>query len=216
MSRREISVSILNMDFARLGESIKIVEDAGADSLHMDIMDGNFVENISFGPDVVSAVKRVTSLPVHTHLMILKPEKYVERFFEAGSDTVTFHVETMNKKNQKILDFPHTGLSLNPDIPLTRLEPYYEKINRVLVMSVFAGFGGQKFIPESVKRIKNLSDKKKKGGLNYLISVDGGVNSDNAGECFSAGAQEIIAGSYITRSREPGDRIKSLRSAIAL
>ena len=209
-----LSVSVLNMDFTRLGESIKAVEEAGADFLHLDIMDGHFVDNISFGPDIVKAVSSVTSVPIHTHLMIENPEKFIERFFESGSDTVTLHVETLNSGNSSILRMNRIGVSLNPDIPVSRLEPYLEFSESVLVMSVFAGFGGQEFIPESLDRISELYRIRETRNYGFRISVDGGINPVTATECVKAGADEVVAGSYISRAENPDEALKQIRTAL--
>jgi ribulose-phosphate 3-epimerase len=208
----DISVSILNMDFKDLANSIKKIEETPIDSFHMDIMDGQFVNNISFGPDVVKAVSEVTGKPFYSHLMIFNPERFVDRFFEAGSESVVVHVETLNKENKSIMDRPNMGISLNPDIPLEDLFPYLDKVDRVLVMSVYAGFGGQKFIPESLDRISELARRRKEQGLDFIISVDGGINYESAVECVKAGVDEISVGSYITKSEDPAEAIRLLKS----
>lgn len=207
----KISVSILDMDFGNLKEAIKTIENTPIDSLHMDIMDGHFVDNISFGPDIVRTVKGVCSVPLHTHLMIYDPEKFVDRFFKAGSRTVTVHAETLNDKNLHILDRNNMGISLNPDMSIERIYPYLAKVKRVLVMSVMAGFGGQEFIETSVESIYKLAEKRKKTGLDFVISVDGGVNSDSAAKCIKAGADELVVGAYITKADNPEERIRQLK-----
>jgi ribulose-phosphate 3-epimerase len=209
-----ISVSILNMDFANLAKAVRNIEKAGIDSFHMDIMDGSFVDNISFGPAVVETVKRITSLPLISHLMILKPFKYVDRFFAAGSEKVIVHAEALNKEDSRLMDRENMGVSINPDIPLESVYPYLEKADRVLVMSVFAGFGEQEFIPQTVDRISALREKREELGLKFVISVDGGINDKNAAKCVRAGADELVVGSYATRSKNPVKTIKRMREAL--
>ncbi|MFW6172169.1 MAG: ribulose-phosphate 3-epimerase [Elusimicrobiota bacterium] len=207
----KISISVLNIDFINLKDEINKIEKAGADSFHMDIMDGHFVDNISFGPDVVKTFSRATSFPIHTHLMIEKPQKFVERFFDAGSSTVTVHVETLNSENKDILKKENMGISFDAGEEPEEVFPYLEYVDRVLVMSVYAGFGGQKFIEQSLDKIKKIADIRKEKGYDFIISVDGGVNSDNAQKCIKAGADELVIGSYLTKSDDPESRIKKIR-----
>ncbi len=209
----EISVSVLDMDFGHLEDSIKLLETADIDSLHMDIMDGRFVDNISFGPAIVRTIAQITKLPIYSHLMISRPEKYVKNFFESGSRGVTVHLETINEDNEYILETDNMGLSLNPDIELAGLDPYLNKVSEVLIMSVYAGFGGQKFIQSSLDRIRELRKKRERLGLNYKISVDGGINPEIVPLCVESGADEIIAGSYVSASRDPVKAVSALREA---
>ncbi len=208
----EISASVLNMDFSMMRESIAKIEETGIDSFHLDIMDGNFVNNISFGPDISKTIISLATVPVHSHLMVKNPEKYADRFFDAGTESVTVHAEVLNKENRGLLDRPRMGLSLNPDIPLEILDPYLEKAERILVMSVMAGFGGQKFMDGSLKRIESLRNKREKKGYSFLIEVDGGINGANAPLCIKAGADVVIVGSWITLSDDPSGRVKILKS----
>ena len=200
------------MDFSRLRECIEEVEKAGADSLHLDIMDGHFVNNISYGPGISKTIISIASVPVHAHLMIEDPLKYAERFFEAGCSSVSAHVETLSSQNEDILKMPHTGISLNPDVPLSKLRPYIKDVERVLVMSVMAGFGGQSFMRQSLKRIESLKKEREKAGLDFVIEVDGGINDKTALECLKAGADEVIVGSWVTASQDPAERVKYLKS----
>lgn len=213
-SKTLISASILNIDFSNLKDEVVRLEEAGVDSFHMDIMDGIFVNNISFGPDIVSAVRRNTSLPIHTHLMIMKPESFYERFFDAGSDSVTFHVERINADREKILLRDNTGLSLNPDISLDKIFHYSPFISKVLLMSVFAGFGGQRFINESIERISALKDYRERTAGSFNISVDGGIIPETASLAASAGADELIVGSYITASSDPFKSVREIKEAV--
>lgn len=167
MTPISISVSVLNMDWTNLRNAIKEVEDAGIESLHLDIMDGNFVDNISFGPDIVRSVNTITSLPLNTHLMIKNPAKFIDRFFKAGSDTVTVHIETLQSESDfKLLSGKNIGISLNPDTPVETIEPYLSSVQRVLIMSVEPGFGGQKFIGESLNKISRLREKERRPDFN--------------------------------------------------
>ncbi len=208
----KVSVSILNLDFANLERSLKNIETAGVDSFHMDIMDGHFVDNISFGPDLVKIISRITTLPLHSHLMISNPEKFVDRFFSVGSETVTIHVETLNDKNLHILDMDNIGISLNPDMPTESVFPYLHKVKRVLVMSVMPGFGGQQFMESSIESIRRIAEKRSEIGSAFIISVDGGVNYDTGLKCMAAGADELAVGSYITKSDDPAEKIRRLKT----
>ncbi|MGM0568645.1 MAG: ribulose-phosphate 3-epimerase [Elusimicrobiota bacterium] len=212
MSKFKVSISVLNMDFSRLRECIEEVEKAGADSLHLDIMDGHFVDNISYGPGISKTIINIASVPVHAHLMIEDPLKYADRFFAAGCASVTPHVETLGRKNEHVLQKPHTGISLNPDAPLSKLGPYLKDVERVLVMSVMAGFGGQSFMKKSLKRIESLKKEREKAGLDFIIEVDGGINDKTALECVKAGADEVIVGSWVTSSQDPAGKVKYLKS----
>lgn len=212
MNPVSISVSVLNMDFTNLSDAIREVENTGIESLHLDIMDGNFVDNISFGPDIVQSVNTVTSLPLHTHLMIKNPAKFVGRFFKAGSDTVTLHIETLQSEiDFKLLSGKNMGISLNPDMPVETIYPYLDSVKRVLIMSVEPGFGGQKFIGESLNKISQLRKKREETGLQFTISVDGGIDNLSAPECIKAGVDELVVGAYITRSKSPATDIRKLR-----
>ncbi|MGM0441379.1 MAG: ribulose-phosphate 3-epimerase [Elusimicrobiota bacterium] len=207
----KISVSILNLDFRKLEKEMNRIEKGKPNSFHMDIMDGHLVDNISFGPDIVKTVRRITELPIHSHLMITNPEKFTDRFFESGSSTVTIHAEALTRENKSLLKKNNLGLSLNPDYPVEKIYPYLDKVKRVLIMSVYAGFGGQSFIEESLERINKIAEKRKKRGLDFKISVDGGINVDTALLCKQAGADEVSVGSYITRSDNPAGRIKAIK-----
>ncbi|MFC2091395.1 ribulose-phosphate 3-epimerase [Elusimicrobiota bacterium] len=210
----KISLSILDMDFADLRTSLKQFETSGIDSFHMDIMDGNFVDNISFGPGIVRTVHEISPLTLHSHLMITEPGRFVGRFFDAGSASVTVHVESLNEGNMSVLERNNIGLSLNPDVPVECLFPYLHKVNRILIMSVNAGYGGQEFIESSLDRISMLASKRKGSGSDYIISVDGGINLHNACKCMEAGADELVVGSYITKAENPTTVIAGLKSVM--
>jgi len=209
----QVFPSILAADFLRLSDEIADI--GNADGIHLDIMDGVFVPNISFGPDIVRAIRGVTELPLHSHLMIIKPWKYVERFVKAGSDLITVHLETMAQRPQ-ILDEIHNldvkaGISFNPDVPITDAYPVLEDVEQVLIMSVFAGFGGQSFIEESLRRIETLASYRDKAELPFSIAVDGGVGPANAASIIDAGADLLVAGTSIFGVEDRETRIRELR-----
>ena len=196
-----IAPSILSADFTKLGDEIKAVEAAGADWIHIDVMDGHFVPNITIGPLVVKAARRVTDLPLDVHLMIEKPERYIQAFADAGSDLISVQVETCLHLNRTIQMIKETGaragVVLNPSTPLSTLDWELENVYHVMLMSVNPGFGGQKFIPsclDKIKHLKKLIDKKK---LETRIEIDGGVNENTIGDISAAGADIFVAGSAI-------------------
>ena len=210
-----VSPSVLASDFSKLGAEISKVEKAGAADIHLDVMDGMFVPNMSFGPDMIAAIKRSTSLPLDVHLMINEPERYIDRFIKVGADYITFH-PVASKDTKACLDAIHAGgvkagVVLNPDIPLETVEEYLEDIDMLLIMSVYAGFGGQKFIPESVEKIAKAREMVEKSGRDILIEVDGGINSENAKLCTGAGATVLVAGSSVFKAEDPKKAIESMR-----
>lgn len=195
-----IAPSILSADFLRLGEEIKAAEDAGVDMIHIDIMDGHFVPNITIGPAIVEAIRGITKLPLDVHLMIDEPDRYINDFAKAGADYITVHVEAavhLHRTIQYIKEKNHikAGVSLNPATPLCSLDNILADLDMVLLMSVNPGFGGQEFIPFVIKKIKGLKNIIKEMGLDVLIEVDGGIKYDNAKEIASAGADILVMGS---------------------
>jgi ribulose-phosphate 3-epimerase len=214
-----IAPSILSADFARLGDEIKAVEAAGADWIHADVMDGHFVPNITIGPLIVEAVRRVTELPIDVHLMIENPDNYIAAFAEAGAAYISVQVETcihLNRTIQLIKDCgAHAGVVLNPATPVASLEWVLEDVDFVLIMSVNPGFGGQAFIPSSLDKIKALRELIKNRGLSSLIEVDGGVNVKTIAEIASAGADVLVAGSAIFGSSDYQKTIQSFRRKIS-
>jgi len=196
-----IAPSILSADFSKLGEEIKAVEAAGADWIHVDVMDGHFVPNITMGPIVVDAVRRVTTLPIDVHLMIEQPDRYISDFAKAGASYISVQVETcvhLNRTVQLIKDSgAKAGVVLNPATPLTGLNWILEDVDYVLLMSVNPGFGGQSFIPNSIDKIKALRRMIQGKGLSTLIEIDGGVNKDNIRNISQAGVNVFVAGSAI-------------------
>ena len=213
-----IAPSILSADFSKLGDEIKAVEAAGADWIHADVMDGHFVPNITIGPLIVEAVKRVTDLPIDVHLMIENPANYIAAFAEAGASFISVQVETcihLNRTVQLIKDCgAQAGVVLNPSTPLTNLEWVLEDVDYVLIMSVNPGFGGQAFIPSSLDKIRALRQQIQDRGLSVLIEVDGGVNEQTIAEIASAGADVFVAGSAIFGSKDYQNTIQSFRQKI--
>jgi len=193
-----IGPSLLASDFAHLGQEIRRLEEAGAHVLHLDIMDGHFVPNISFGFPVIEAIRRSTSLPLDVHLMISEPGRYIERFRKAGADILTFHIEAVEDPRPLLEEIRRlgavAGLTLNPPTPIEAVEPYLGDCDLVLVMSVMAGFGGQEFEPQAMDRLRHLRDQ---GGNNLLLSVDGGINDHTIGPCAEAGADIFVTGSAL-------------------
>lgn len=208
----KVSPSLLSADFSCLGEEIKKVEAAGADFLHIDVMDGHFVPNITIGPVVVKNIRKVTKLPLDVHLMIENPQNFIDSFVESGSDMITLHIETINAsdyrlqaerlKKKKI----KLGISLNPATPLEKIEGLLESCDFVLVMSVNPGFSGQEFIPEVILKIKRLGSIFKGD-----IFVDGGINQETAKLVVEAGANVLAAGSYIFKSKDYKEAIRRLK-----
>jgi len=210
-----IAPSILSADFTRLKEEIQAVESAGADWIHADVMDGHFVPNITFGPMVVEAVRRVTRLPIDVHLMINDPDRYIGDFAKAGATFICVHAETcmhLNRTVQLIRDSgARPGVVLNPATPIESLRWILEYLDFVLVMSVNPGFGGQAFIPNSVAKIAGLRQMISENGLQTLIEVDGGVSAKNIADIAAAGADVFVAGSAIFKSPDYRQTIRSLR-----
>jgi ribulose-phosphate 3-epimerase len=215
---KKIAPSILSADFSRLGEEIQTVEKAGADLIHIDVMDGHFVPNITIGPLVVQAVRKVTALPLDVHLMISNPNQYIEDFARAGSDIITVHVEIDVHLNRTINLIKKQGLKagvvLNPATPLSALDYVLEEVDMVLLMSVNPGFGGQFFIPNVAHKIARLREIIDVRNLPVEIEVDGGINFDTGRMVAKAGADIFVAGSAIFGSDDYAKTIQALRKAI--
>ena len=198
---KRIAPSILSADFVRLKEEIQAVEAAGADYLHSDVLDGHFVPNITIGPSVVEAVRKVTRLPLDVHLMIENPDQYIPEFAKAGANILSVHQETCPHLNRTINLIKEYGLIpavvLNPSTPISTLDDILEEVDMVMIMSVNPGFGGQKFIPGTIKKIRNLKEMITERGLNIDIEIDGGVTPKNVGQVCKAGADVVVAGSAI-------------------
>ncbi|MEK6700531.1 MAG: ribulose-phosphate 3-epimerase [Nitrospirota bacterium] len=217
MTRKiKVAPSILSADFSRLGEEIRAVEAAGADIIHVDVMDGHFVPNITIGPLVVEAARKATKLPLDVHLMITNPERYVADFAGAGADYLTVHVETayhLHRLVQSIREQKNVkaGVSLNPATPLTSLDHILGDLDLVLIMSVNPGFGGQAFIPSALDKIRQLRKRIDDGGLKTEIEVDGGVKPGNAAELIAAGADILVAGSAVFGAKDYASAIRGIR-----
>jgi len=213
-----IAPSILSADFARLGDEIKAVEAAGADWIHIDVMDGHFVPNITIGPLIVKAAKRVTDLPLDVHLMIEKPERYIQAFADAGSDLISVQVETCVHLNRTIQMITETGAKagvvLNPSTPLSTLEWELGSVYHVMLMSVNPGFGGQRFIPSTLDKIRNLKKIIDDRKLQTRIEIDGGVNKNTIADISAAGADIFVAGSAIFKSPDYSKAIATFRNII--
>jgi len=210
----KIAPSILSADFSKLADEIRRVDEAGADLIHIDVMDGHFVPNITIGPAVVGCIRRVTKLPLDVHLMIENPGRFIDEFVKAGSDMLTLHVETISERafKKEALRLKSkgikVGISLNPDTSVMKVEPLLTHVDFVLVMSVYPGFAGQKFIPSVLPKIRKLRSLFQKD-----ISIDGGINDRTAARVIKAGANILAAGSYIFKAKSPKRAIERIRNA---
>lgn len=213
----KIAPSILSADFAGLGEDIRRAEAAGADLIHIDVMDGHFVPNLTFGPPVVAAVRKVTSLPFDVHLMIENPQEMIAPFVKAGADIITVHAETtphLHRLLQSIREQGvRAGVSLNPSTPLAAVEEVLEAADMVLIMSVNPGFGGQKFIPAAFDKLRRLKQMITRRQLAVDIEVDGGINAQTAPLAAEAGADILVAGSAVYGAPDMAQAIRALRGA---
>lgn len=214
----KIAPSILSANFLKLGEEIKATENAGADMIHIDIMDGHFVPNITIGPSIVESIRKITSLPLDVHLMIEKPETYLKDFIKAGADYLTVHLEAsvhLHRTVQRIKEGGiKAGVSLNPATPIWSLEDILPDIDLALLMSVNPGFGGQEFIPQTLEKIRTLKKFIKEKGLTTFIEVDGGINLENAYDVTSAGADILVMGSAFFKSKDYKTIVKQLRERL--
>jgi len=217
-NKKYIAPSLLSADFLHLEQEIKDVEKSGADILHLDIMDGHFVPNLTFGPFIVKQIKTVASVPLDVHLMIEEPQKWIGTYIESGADFLTVHFETDPHLNRAINEIKKhgkkAGVSINPSTHPVLLEYVLEYVDLVLVMSVNPGFGGQRFIENSVKKIEWLNSYREKHRLNFLIEVDGGVNEDNIELLSKAGTDIFVAGSAIFSKDDYGEAIRRMREKL--
>jgi ribulose-phosphate 3-epimerase len=211
----KIAPSILSADFAKLGEEILDVEKGGADYIHVDVMDGHFVPNITIGPLIVEAIRPITKLPLDVHLMIENPDQYIEAFANAGADYITVHVEACRHLHRTIQQIKSVGVKagvvLNPATPVESIQHIIGDIDMVLLMSVNPGFGGQKFIPEVLPKIRKVKEMAEKKGIELEIEIDGGVNPETAKQCIEAGANVLVAGSAIYNEKDRARAISLIR-----
>jgi ribulose-phosphate 3-epimerase len=219
MQSIKIAPSILSADFSRLKEEIQAVETAGADWLHVDVMDGHFVPNITIGPVVVEWIRKVTTIPVDVHLMITDPDKYAPEFIKAGADWISIHPDTCTNPHATLAKIRELGaktsVAVNPDVPLKKVEDCFTDIDMLLMMTVFPGFGGQAFIPDVLPKIteaRKLIDERK---LSVLIEVDGGIKTANIDRVVKAGGEVIVSGSGIFKTRDYAETIRQMRRAVA-
>ncbi len=211
----KVSPSLLSCDFSEIANEVKSMEQAGADMLHLDVMDGVFVNNISFGMPIVKAIREKTKLFLDTHLMIVEPEKYVDKFADVGADLITFHIEATDDAD-RVIDMIHNrglmaGISLRPATPIESIYPFLGKCDLVLVMTVEPGHGGQKLIPETLEKVRKLKEKIQESNLSVSVQVDGGINEATGREAVLSGADVLVAGSYVFGASDRKKAIESLR-----
>jgi ribulose-phosphate 3-epimerase len=213
MKKIQISPSILSADFSQLGNEIKRLEEGGADMIHVDVMDGHFVPNLTIGPPVIKALRKQCSIKFDVHLMISPVHKYIEAYADAGADIITIHPEATENLEESISKIKSlnkkVGVSLNPESKLDLITNYLEKIDLVLIMSVNPGFGGQKFMPEVLDKVKQLKEIKSKRDMNFDIEIDGGINFDNCQSAIEAGANILVSGTTVFKSNN-GDIKKNI------
>ena len=213
MKKIQISPSILSANFSQLGNEIKRLEEGGADMIHIDVMDGHFVPNLTIGPPVIKALRKQCSLKFDVHLMISPVHKYIDSYAEAGADIITIHPEATENLEASILKIKElnkiVGVSLNPESKIDLIEKFLDKIDLVLIMSVNPGFGGQKFMPEVLEKIKELKKIQEKKNINFDIVIDGGINFDNFKIAIEAGANILVSGTTIFKSND-GDIKKNI------
>lgn len=217
MKNIKIAPSILSANFAKMGEEVKSLEENGADVVHCDVMDGVFVNNITFGIKMVEDLRKITTLPLDCHLMIVHPEKYVERFAKAGADIITVHYEACQDNLEDVLKLIKStgvkcGAVINPDTPVEKIASVIPLCDMVLVMSVFPGFGGQKFIPEALNKLREVKAIADKAGKEIDIEIDGGVNMENVALVKEAGANVIVAGSAVFNAPDRAKAIAALKA----
>jgi ribulose-phosphate 3-epimerase len=213
MKKIQISPSILSADFSQLGNEIKRLEEGGADMIHVDVMDGHFVPNLTIGPPVIKALRKQCSIKFDVHLMISPVHKYIDAYADAGADIITIHPEATDNLEESISKIKSlnkkVGVSLNPESKLDLITKYLQKIDLVLIMSVNPGFGGQKFMPEVLDKVKQLKEIKSKSNMNFDIEIDGGINFDNCQSAIEAGANILVSGTTVFKSNN-GDIKKNI------
>ena len=213
----KIAPSILSADFSRLRDEIQAVEEAGADWLHVDVMDGHYVPNITIGPVVVESIRKATQLPLDVHLMITDPDKFAPEFIKAGANWVSIHPETCKDPRTSLRRIRELGakasLAVNPDVPLEKIEPYFPEIDMLLLMTVFPGFAGQAFIEDVLAKIERARRLVTEKRLDFLIEADGGIKADNLDRVVGAGAEVIVSGSGIFKTTNYAETIQKMRRA---
>jgi ribulose-phosphate 3-epimerase len=215
----KIAPSLLSADFAAIAKQIDAVQQAGADYLHLDVMDGRFVPNLTWGPKIIGDLRKLSSLPFDVHLMIVEPERYVADFREAGADIITFHLETTPHAQRLLTHIrslgARAGIAICPQTPVAMLEDIIDDCDLVLVMSVNPGFGGQRFIPRTLAKIRQARALINARNPNCELEVDGGIGKDNVREVTGAGANVLVMGSSIFGAPEPGERLRAMRSLLS-
>jgi ribulose-phosphate 3-epimerase len=215
MTKRLIAPSLLSADFTNLNSEIDMINQSKADFLHLDIMDGVFVPNITFGWPIISQIRKICHKPLDVHLMIMQPERYIKEFAESGADIITVHYEACIHLHRTINAIKELGIkagvSLNPHTPVAVLENILEEVDLVLIMSVNPGFGGQSFIRNSLNKLNQLKEIREAKNLNFLIEIDGGVNLDNVDEISEAGADILVAGNAVFKTQDPKKTIETLK-----
>ena len=218
-SKCSIMPSILNADFGHLAQQVKLVEDAGVEGLHLDIMDGHFVPNISFGPGIVAQVNEITNLPLDVHLMISSPDKYIKSFADAGADNITVHQEACSDLRKTIKNIHvqgiNAGVSISPDTPVETISTIIDEIELVLIMSVYPGFGGQSFLPDTIDKLSELRNLVNGRHPELLIQVDGGLDLNTVPSVIQAGSNALVIGSAIFKQKDIGSTVHSFRQLIS-
>lgn len=216
MPNKFIAPSLLSADFIRLESEISMINSSEADYLHLDIMDGVFVPNITFGWPIIEQINQICTKPLDVHLMIIQPERYIQQFINAGAHFLTVHLEACTHLHRTLSSIREygakSGVSINPHTPVSMLSEVLDLVDLVLIMSVNPGFGGQSFIKNSLDKIRQLSQMRKQGNHSFLIEVDGGVNLDNANQLFEAGADILVAGNAVFKTENPKETIKLLKT----
>ena len=214
MKKIQISPSILSADFSKLGDDIKRLEDSGADMIHVDVMDGHFVPNLTIGPPVIKSLRKYTKLPFDVHLMIDPVNKYIKDYSDAGADIITFHPEATNNLLETINSIKSlnkkVGISLNPNTEVKVIKEHLDKIYLVLIMSVYPGFGGQKFISDVIKKVEDLDKIRKNNNLNFKIEIDGGINFETSRIAIDAGVDILVSGTTVFKENN-GDIKKNIK-----